>query len=165
MNRNHNPRLIRGRRSYSLAEIAKIYGIHVHTVHRWTKEGLPVLCRDTKPYLVMGADVREFLKCSSKKRKQPLRADEFFCARCRKPRKSRPEDQLLKLTGRKLGAFEQVIIRGKCEICGAKLNRFSSNRELSKIPAFTESRKGLTGAEDTSVNVDMRKGQDNEGKY
>lgn len=158
MNRNHNPRLVRGRRSYSLAEIAKIYGTHVHTVHRWTKEGLPVLCRETKPYLVMGADVRAFLTDSAKKRKQPLGADEFYCARCRKPRKSRPEDRLLKMTGRKLGAFQQVIIRGICEICGTKLNRFSSDRGLSNIPSFTEAHKGLTGGEDTFVNGDMRKG-------
>ncbi len=165
MKRNHNPRLVKARRSYSLAEIAKIYGTHVRTVHRWTKEGLPVICRETKPYLVLGAHVRDFLKDSAKKRKQPLRADEFYCARCRKPRKSHAEARSVIQTGRKLGAFQQVIIRGICEICGARLNRFSSDRGLSKMLAFTEPHQGLTGGEDTSVNDDMRKEPDDENKH
>ena len=162
--RNHNPRLIKGRRTYTFAEIAKIYGAHIRTVHRWTKEGLLVICQEKTPHLVLGADVRRFLQENTKKRRQPLRADEFYCPRCRRPQKSRLDGISVRWTGRKLGeVFKQVIIRGICQACGQSMIRFSSDRKIKDFTAanmtFTEPPKRLTGGEGTSVNADIRKEQ------
>lgn len=161
--RNHNPRLVKGRRAYSFAEIARLFGVHIRTVQSWAKQGMEVACSEKRPLLVMGNEIRRFLKDSAKKRKQPLGPDEFYCPRCRKPRKSRPEELSVQLTTRKLGAsFHQVIIKGVCEVCGQAVIRFSSDGKIKEFTASenmvsTEPHKGLEGCEPASVNTDIRK--------
>jgi hypothetical protein len=131
--RKPNPNLVRSRHSYTFAEIAEVYGIHVRTVQSWRKKGMRVIDEMTKPYLVLGYDVRVFLKERAQKRRSPLEIGEFFCPRCRGPRRSQPGKLFAEATGKTLGPrFRQVLIRGVCTVCGQTLVLFSSDRKVEE---------------------------------
>jgi len=131
--RKYNPNLIRLRRSYSFAEISEVYGLHRRTVENWRNQGLKTIDETFKPYLVIGAEVRRFLKERNRRRKYPLKPGEFFCPRCRIPRKSLKDRVSVEITDKKLGRYRQAIIKGKCEVCGCRLFRFSSDRKVQEL--------------------------------
>ena len=130
--RTHNGRLLKAKRYYDFGEIAELLNVHLRTVQIWKKEGLRVL-DDKKPFLIKGQDLRDFLKARRRSRKQPLSIGEFFCPRCRAPRKSRPDQLTAEATGRQLGrTHKQVLIRGVCEVCGQRLLLFSSDAKATE---------------------------------
>jgi hypothetical protein len=45
-------------------------GTHLRTVQIWRSEGLKILTDEVKPYLVMGQDIRDFIKDRIRKRKK-----------------------------------------------------------------------------------------------
>jgi hypothetical protein len=159
-NRKTNPRLLKGMRAYSFQEVSEILGCHLQTVRRWHKGGLKVLDDGTKPFLVMGKDVREFLKAKSKGRKHPLKPGELFCPRCRLPRESLPENLTVETTERRLGKSDrQVVIRGVCVICGQRMILFSSTRKVGQmIGTKSQPPPALNGGEAGSVNDQIKGG-------
>jgi len=127
--RKFNPQLIKARRSYTFAEIAEFYGVDKRTVQRWRKEGMHIFDQTTLPFLVMGEDVKKFLKGQESKKKCRLKPDEFFCTRCKAPRLSESEKLYTERTNKKLGKTCTLnIIKGICNVCGNKVNRFSSEK-------------------------------------
>jgi len=72
--------------SYDPAEIAKLFGIHRNTVRHWLKSGL-VPIDDRRPILISGAALKAFIAERQQARKQKCLPGEFFCFRCRAPRK------------------------------------------------------------------------------
>ena len=80
-----NPQLAKRYISYSVEDIARLFGIHRHTVREWIKRGLPVIDQQ-RPLLVQGADLAEFLRKRRAARKQPCAPGQMFCLRCRVPR-------------------------------------------------------------------------------
>jgi hypothetical protein len=158
--RSFNPRVFRSKRAYSFVEIADALDTHIRTVQRWRKEGLPILHDGTKPFLVMGQHIHEFLKNRAVKRKKPLRGGEFFCPKCQQPHKSSVEAIRLEFTKRLLGAaHRQVIIHGQCEVCGVRLSLFSSEQKAiawrDNTPTLSEHPEGLSGTKTCSTNADM----------
>lgn len=131
--KRHNPNLVRLRRSYTFAEIAEVYAVHRRTVQVWRKQGLKVLDDKSKPFLVIGADVRSFLKEKQQRRKHPLKPGEFYCPRCGIPRKSLLDKISIEITDKRLGRYRQAIVRGICEVCDCRLFRFSSDRKLEEL--------------------------------
>ena len=161
----HNGRLFKARRPYNFKEVAEILSIHLRTVQVWRKEGLRIL-NDKKPFLVMGQDLRDFLKARRQSRKKPLKIGEFFCSRCREPRRSRPDKLTAQTTQHRLGKTQkQVLLRGVCELCGQRLLLFSSDRKAAEWPKngliFTEPLERINGSGISSVKTDILKGQDN----
>lgn len=73
--------------SYSVQEVAELYGLHKNAVLRWIKDGLPIIDQ-RKPYLIYGADFADYLDGRQKKRKHKCGSDEFYCCKCRAPRKA-----------------------------------------------------------------------------
>jgi hypothetical protein len=113
----YNLRLIKRDFSYTIHEVAELFGLHPNAVRRWAKAGL-VTIDDRKPQLIHGTDLFQFLSGRQRARKQHCAPDEMFCCRCRVPR--RP-------AGRRVVADRrnesQLMIRGVCEICGTRMNR------------------------------------------
>ena len=128
----YNTRLVRRGLSYSIQEIAELFGLHPNAVRRWAKDGLPTI-DDRRPHLVYGADLIEFLNRRQKGRKRPCAADEMFCCRCRAPR--RPAGG--RATIEQVNA-RQFRLQGTCEVCGAPINRGGSLARLPEVAkAFT----------------------------
>jgi hypothetical protein len=58
--RHPNPRLAKIHRSYSVEEMALLFGVHKNTVRNWFKNGLEPIDVQ-RPTVVRGAEIRRFL--------------------------------------------------------------------------------------------------------
>ena len=159
--RRYNANKVRARHTYSFLEISELFGIHLRTVQRWGKRGLQVLDSTTKPYLVMGSDLIEFLKRERAKRRISLKDGEFYCSRCRDARKSIKDKFRIEETGRFLGKeSKQVMIRGECEDCGNQLYRLSSSKQIKilteKGVLTKQGQLSLYGYNVRNVNADIQ---------
>jgi len=131
--RTYNPNLIKARHSYSIKELAEKLNVHVRTVQSWRKQGLAECGKDGNNYLMLGEEIKRFLRRKKQKSKHPLKAGEFFCPKCRNPRKSLPDKLLIIITDKKLGKdTKQVFIKGICEVCNASLTLFSSTKKIKE---------------------------------
>lgn len=123
-----NPRLAKIHRSYTVEEIATLYGVHRNTVRAWIARGLPTV--DTRrPVLVLGSHLAAFLQARRTANKRPCGLSEIYCLRCREPRQPAGGGvryHPLTLT--------QGSLVGLCGSCGAGLNRRVS---LAKLPLFS----------------------------
>ena len=83
--RKPNWRNIKLHRSYSIDQASRLCCVAKGTVRRWIKSGELTAITDKKPYLILGADLREFLQ--AKRAKGPkLHVHEFYCFSCKEPR-------------------------------------------------------------------------------
>jgi len=80
-----NPRLVKSHRSYTVEEIARLFGKHKNTVHNWVKEGLATI-DDKRPMMILGPDLVEFIKKRRAKNKQSLKPGQLYCVRCHAPK-------------------------------------------------------------------------------
>src|SRR5260370_38995105 len=83
--RHPNHRQVKIHRSYTVEEIASLFGIHKNTVREWIRAGLPVL--DAKrPMLILGQELAAFLQARRIKNKQSCEPGQMYCFRCRAPK-------------------------------------------------------------------------------
>ncbi len=83
--RHPNHRLVKIHRSYTVDEVASLFGIHRNTVREWIKRGLPT-SDDRRPILVLGRALVAFLQARRGKNKQTCMPGEIYCVRCRAPK-------------------------------------------------------------------------------
>lgn len=83
--RLHNPNLAKIHRSYSVEEVASLYGVFKGTVRAWIKAGLPTL-NDKRPMLILGSDLVAFHQARRTKNKRTCKPGEIYCVRCRAPK-------------------------------------------------------------------------------
>lgn len=122
-----NPRLAKIHRSYTVDEIAKLYGVHRNTVRAWIARGLPTV-DERRPVLVLGSHLAAFLQARRTANKRTCGPGEIYCLRCREPR--RPVGGVVRyhpLTP------TQGNLAGLCECCGAGLNRRASLAKLALV--------------------------------
>lgn len=81
-----NPRRAKMHRSYTVEEVARLYGLHRNTVRQWIKRGLPT-CDGTRPVLILGGELRDYLTRERTARKHPCKPGEMYCLRCRESRR------------------------------------------------------------------------------
>ena len=115
--RRFNPKRAKVNRSYTVAEVARLYGVHHQTVRNWLKAGLPALT-ETRPHLILGRALGEFLSARRKQAKQPCGVGQLYCVRCRVPRCP---------AGDMLDYMPVTLLRGNlqgiCPTCDALMNR------------------------------------------
>ncbi len=122
-----NPRLAKIHRSYTVDEIAKLYGVHRNTVRAWIARGLPTVDQ-RRPWLVLGAHLSEFLQARRTAAKRTCRPGEIYCLRCREPRNPAGGAVRYRPITATLGSLE-----GVCGCCGAGLNRKASLAKLRQV--------------------------------
>ena len=147
-------RLIKSHRLYSTKELSKEVGVHPRTVQQWQKEGLQPIDPNSKPYIYRGSEAKAFLNSRHQARKQKLNPGEFFCAKCKKPVRSRTED----IHWEPFGSGNRLIVKGRCVDCEAVVNLFASQKrfnltDFSETSEEAESR--LYESRAVSVNTDM----------
>lgn len=125
--KTYNPNRIKATLAYSVNEIAELYSLHKRTVQQWLKDGLPRI-DNKKPYLIMGADLKTFIKTKRSKARQKCKAHELFCCKCRKPQKSWENIVDIKVLNER-----QLMIMGICPECNTKTNRASTVPKLKDI--------------------------------
>lgn len=122
--RRYNLSRIRMNYTYSVEEVAELWGITSMTVFRWiADEGLNRL-PDSKKYFVHGSDLRKFLERKSGKSKKPCENHEIYCCKCRKPQI--PDPQSLKIQNVPNGT---IRVLGKCGVCSTPLNKVISSKK------------------------------------
>lgn len=143
MSKKYNLRLIKSRESYSFKEISKLFNMHVRTVQLWRQNGLKVI-NDSRPFLVMGFELKDYLAKHIKSRKQKLSPNEFYCVKCRKPVTSINNIASLHYTGQTIGSnhYSELIIQGECYYCQSRINRFSHEGQMLEIKQNFQIDKG-----------------------
>lgn len=157
--RTYNARLIRARLTYTISEIATLFGLHIRTVQRWYKQGLIPVEVDTKPLLFTGNEIKRFLEHKRRSGKIELKDGEFYCPKCRQARSSAPRSIGIIDTKRRIGRDDySVHIKGICQICSCKLTRFSTRSRLKSsifTMLLTQADRGLEGDYPPTTNTDI----------
>ena len=137
MGKRANPMKVNAALTYDVEEAAKALGKSQATIRNWIKLGLPVMA-SKKPVLILGADLRDFIRVQSQKAKKPLDVDQLYCPRCRQG--GHPTDMAVTLhrntpTTARLG--------GICVTCGAMATRFVSVKDVGHFSnIFTVKKHG-----------------------
>lgn len=153
--RSYNPRRARIGQSYSVQEAAALYGLCKGAVLNWIKDGLAIIDRK-KPYLIHGAELREYLERKRAGRKKKCNPDEFYCCKCRDPRKA--WENLVDVNIRN---ETKLSLSGLCAVCNTQVYRAGSLKKLPEYrKIFTLQTTGEERIDDRIppiVNSDIRK--------
>lgn len=138
--RTYPVRLVKENYTYSVEQIADLFGIDVATVRRWIKEeGLERIPK-TRPFLIHSSALRSFLTKKKAKRKRPPLPDEVFCCKCRVPRT--PLKASAKIKKLPNGA---LFFQAECAACKGKINKAMKAKEWSeKHPLATYLHDAMT---------------------
>lgn len=120
-------RLVKIHRSYTVEEVARLFGTHKNTVRAWVKSGLPT-CDRKRPILILGRELAAYLKARRLKNKRPCQPGEIYCVRCRAP----------KLPAGEMAEYEPVTekfgnLKGICPDCEGMIYRRVSLAKLAQI--------------------------------
>lgn len=152
-----NPRRVKIHRSYTVEEIARLYGLHRNTVRQWIKHGLPV-CDDQRPRLILGSALRAYLTAKREKNKRPCKPGELYCVRCRIPQApALGMADYLPLTP------TSGNLMGICPCCDALMHRRVSLAKLATVCGElqvmqTQARRHIDESDKPSVNSDFKAG-------
>jgi hypothetical protein len=111
--------------SYTISDLSAAIGVHKHTIRRWIDAGLPTT-DDKRPLLIHGADFRAFMN-AQKPTKQRCQPGEFFCLRCRAPR--RPALDMADYYPR---SALRGLLSGICSECGKMIYRATTLAKLNE---------------------------------
>ncbi|OKY74014.1 MAG: DNA-binding protein [Desulfobulbaceae bacterium DB1] len=153
--RHPNPRLVKTHRSYTVEEVAGLYGIHKNTVRNWVKNGLAPI--DSKrPTLIQGSVLAEYLQDRRTKNKQKCKPGELFCVRCHVPRPAAEDMAEYSPVNEKTGNLIAI-----CPVCDTLMNRRVSLAKIGQIRGnmditFPEELQHIVDITKPSVNCDLR---------
>ncbi len=149
--RHPNYRLVKIHRSYTMQEVASLFGTHKNTVRAWVKAGLPI-CDGKRPILILGRELVRYLKRRRTKNKRPCELGEIYCVRCRAPK--RPAGDM--------ADYQPITVTlgnliGICPDCDAMIYRRACLTRLSQIQGklsvtFTEAKRQVSETCSPTVN-------------
>lgn len=113
-----NPNLAKIHRSYTVEEIARLYGLHRNTVRSWLNGGGLVAIDGGRPVLVQGKVLRAFLDARRTAAKRPCPVGTLYCFKCREPR-----PPALGMADFIVGKAGTGNLRALCEVCGSIMHR------------------------------------------
>lgn len=128
------PRLISARRIisnriYTPTEAADLLGVWPSVVHKWIREdGLPAQ-RDHRPSLIIGADIKRFLRERKARKYKPCKIDEFYCCSCHEPR--RPAFDEVEIA--KYISNGAAHLRAICPVCSTIMNLARSRAQIAAM--------------------------------
>ena len=132
MARRLNPRLVKIHRSYTVEEVANLFGAHKNTVRIWMRKGLAAV-DDRRPTLIHGLDLVRFIEARRRSAKQPCPSGQMYCLKCRVPKApaAAMADYLpfTETTGN---------LRGLCPTCGTLMHRRVAFSKLKIVGANLE---------------------------
>lgn len=146
--------LVKQHRSYAIDEIARLLNVHKNTVRHWVKQGLPLI-DESKPILILGVELKDWLAAKRKSAKRPCGPGEFFCLKCKSPK--RPALEMVDYLPKN---ETSGCLRAFCEACERPVNRNARIADLHHVMPgiaiqFVEHPSSLTGRADRPSNSDL----------
>lgn len=127
MGRRYSTHGIAKDRVYDVQTAARIIGVSIGTFRKFPARGLK-LVSTTRPILVRGEHLIEFLKEQAGANKQPCRPEQFFCMSCKAPRDAlgRTADYIPNNThtGR---------LQALCSVCESTVSKFSNPAKVRAL--------------------------------
>jgi hypothetical protein len=123
-----NPRLAKIHRSYTVDEIATLYGVHRNTVRAWIKRGLPTVDDQRGRCWCWATPGATSCRRGAMVNKRPCGPGQIYCLRCREPRA--PAGGAVRY--QPLTPTQGNLV-GLCGCCGAGLYRRVSRAKLAAI--------------------------------
>jgi len=127
MAKRYNPNKCKINRNYSVSEIALLYEVHKSTVKSWLRRGLKRI-DNQRPYIILGRDLRLFLKDLRGINKRPCELGEIYCMKCRTPRKPEQGTTIFETESTRCGR-----IKGTCNVCNSAMNRYFRLDDLDML--------------------------------
>lgn len=118
-----NPMSVKANATYDVLEAARALNVTPATIRNWIKDGLEAMT-SSKPYLILGSAIREYLRAKYAAARRPLTVDELFCPSCGKGRKP-----LNLLVSQSQITSNTDLLRGICEHCGCTATRMISHEQ------------------------------------
>jgi hypothetical protein len=155
MPRRFDCRRVKLHHSYTISELSTVIGAHKHTIGRWIAAGLTTTDA-RRPLLIHGADFRAFMK-SREPIKQRCQPGEFYCLRCRAPR--RPALDMADYHPR---TALRGSLSGICPVCERMIYRATTIAKLDQISggldvAFPKAEQCISDRASALLNVDLNK--------
>lgn len=150
------PNAVKLHRTYDVAELAALLGVHKNTVRHWQVEGLNPIDR-RRPVLFHGSTIRAFLSSRRASRKSPCGPGMLYCFKCRAPRPPA------------LGMIDYIAIsssggnvRAICATCETVMHRRAAKASLATIlPGcdiqVAQAPLRLKGSPSSSLNSDLER--------
>jgi hypothetical protein len=153
--RRYPVNLIKQSCSYDPAEIAKLFGIHRNTVRHWLKDGLQPI-DGQRPILVHGAVLKAFISERQQGRRQKCGPGEFYCFRCRAPRKAWGNVADVVPHTQKVAKLIAL-----CCVCATPMHRTIRRADIPKLDGLIDiqpmASERLRDRPDASANCDIEK--------
>jgi len=161
--RHPNHRLVKIHRSYTVEEIANLFGIHKNTVRGWVKAGLATT-DDRRPILILGHDLAAFLQARRVKNKQTCKPGEIYCVGCRAPKFPAADMADYSPVTEKFGNLKAI-----CPDCNSIMNRRVSLAKIGQVRgrmdiSFPQALRHIVESSNPTVNSDLRQGAANHEK-
>ncbi len=155
--RHPNHRLVKIHRSYTVEEIAKLFGIHKNTVRGWVKVGLTTV-DDKRPMLILGHGLAAFLQARRLKNKRTCKPGELYCVRCRVPKFPAGDMADYEPVTEKIGNLIAI-----CPDCHSIINRRVSLAKIEEVCGkmditFPKELQHIVESTKPTVNSDLRGG-------
>jgi hypothetical protein len=155
--RHPNHRLVKIHRSYTVEEIAKLFGIHKNTVRGWVKVGLTTV-DDKRPMLILGHGLAAFLQARRLKNKRTCKPGELYCVRCRVPKFPAGDMADYEPVTEKIGNLIAI-----CPDCHSIINRRVSLAKIEEVCGkmditFPQAMRHIVESTKPTVNSDLRGG-------
>lgn len=153
--RLYNPKRAKLLRSYTVEEVADLYGVFKGTVRAWIKTGLLVF-NEKRPMLIMGSNLAEFHQARRKNNKQKCLAGEIYCVRCRAPKLPAGNMADYRVITEKIGNLEAI-----CPDCDKIINRRVSLAKLDQVRGklditMPQALQHIVESNQPSVNSDLK---------
>jgi hypothetical protein len=108
-----NRQKIHGSMSYTIKEMVDCLNVSEKTCLRWIASGLPIVPGGKKPILMLGSDIKDFLRTKDSKKKIKLKRSEFYCLTCKAARSAK-RGSITRKKKQKTGV---------CRVCSGKMSR------------------------------------------
>lgn len=120
-------RLIKENYTYTLQEIADLFGVDLMTVRRWVRDDGLRRIPGVRPYLVHSSELRRFRAARNNARKRKCEPGKVYCFRCRLPK--------IPNNGTGIVVFQPnncVRFQALCSTCGGRMNKAIKAKEWSE---------------------------------